>query len=83
MHVFHYKTSSSTAKFNVIRIDTVGFRREFIAGWSKEKGDYWKPEDGSVAKILSAGKNTYEDGTVQYGLYIGRLALVFMKGRVL
>lgn len=50
------------------------------SGWSLKKGDWWyesgKPE---TAKFFDIRKTVSKDGLEKYGLYIGRLGLVFMK----
>ena len=82
MEVYHYKTKSNTAKFSALRFHKGDRRTELVAGWSINKGDYWKAREDSEPKFLSFGKHKYIDGTRQYGLYVGRLALCLLRGRV-
>lgn len=49
-------------------------------GWSLKKKDWWYHKDPSTVKFFDI-RRTINTKTINYGLYIGRFALVLMKDK--
>jgi hypothetical protein len=50
------------------------------AGWSLRKGDWWYRGNPSNRKFFNIEKYI-DDDTKSYGIYIGRLGIVYMATR--
>lgn len=78
MEILLYKAKRNGSIFRTLRIDLKsGKRIEFSCAWSIQKGNWWG--FNGEKKFFSIGKNSYDNGTVQYGIYIGRLALATLN----
>lgn len=78
MKVLIYKAKRNGSIFRTLRIDlNSGMRIEFSCAWSIQKGDWWGLNGDK--KFFSFGKDTYDTGTSQLGIYIGRLAIATLK----
>lgn len=79
MNITKYDKLTDHAAYNTIRIDYGSSSRiEISYAVLIRKDDRWT-SNGAKAKILRLDKN---NGVSQLGIYIRRLALVFLKGTV-
>jgi hypothetical protein len=55
-------------------------KHEYILalGWSLIKGDWWYRGSPKNRKFFTIGKDVFDEHT-HYGIYIGRLGIVFMN----
>jgi hypothetical protein len=82
MEVYRFKTVINNATFVGIKLvdNEKGTEHMFSIAWNKIKGDRWnRRNDQKKAKFFSIGKDEWISGTQQYGLYIGRLGIAFLK----
>jgi hypothetical protein len=56
------------------------YNRHFYLSWAMKKGDWWYDKDPANAKFFRIGTKRHANGNIQRGIYIGRFALVYMKG---
>lgn len=74
--VFTRKMIMNNVQYRSIHLQ---HKREFMIaiGWALNKGDWWYESDPNKARFFSLGRNK-EGNITRYGLYIGRLGIVFM-----
>lgn len=80
MRITKYNSLTDTATIKTIRVDYGKSNRlEFAYSFLAQKNDVWQNEDKSKCKLIQHDRIL---GVSQLGMYIGRVALVAMKGKV-